>query len=141
MTKRFRIGSEIFEFASASDVTLRDLLAVEKESAELGHPIHMGEIVRLSELFQTLTPQEARYHAESGWMLAITIWMSKIKKLRDAGDFTTRISLGDAIDFPLDLFEPLPDLEDRKAPAGKAPRKRTSSGSARAARGGGSPAG
>lgn len=130
-TKRFRIKDEVFEFATAADVTLRDLLLVEKETRELGHEINMGECTRLGELFENMDEAEAEVHPEGGWMLAITIWMAKIKKLRDAGDHTTLVSFEDAVTFNLGDFHPIADPADRQAPSGKA-KKATRKASPRA---------
>lgn len=124
-SKRFKIGEKVYEFADASDISLRDLLMVEKETVELGHPIHMGEIARLSELFQSMTKEESQYHPEAGWMLAITIWMAMVKDLRDTGDHKTLVTFGQAIDFKFADFTPLTDPADHlpKGPGKPDPRK------------------
>lgn len=123
IAKRFKIGETVYEFASASDVTLRDMLMVEAETIELGHPINLGEVARLGELFQGLTAAEAKVHPEGGWMLAISVWMSMIKKLRDSGDFTSRVPFAAAIDFSLGDYTPIVEPRDRQASSGKAKKQ------------------
>lgn len=123
MTSRFKIADEVYEYASADDVTLRDLLMIEPETEQMGHAVNMGEVVRLAELFKSLTPDEAKVHPEGGWMLSITVWMSMVKKLRDSGDYTTLVPFANAIDFRLSEFKQIADPKDRQASSGKAPKK------------------
>lgn len=122
--KRFRIKDKVYEFATANDITLRDLLLVEKETREMGRTLHMGEVVRLGELFQKLSQDEARTHEEAGWMLAVTIWMSMVKDLRDHGDYTTQVPFAQAIDFKFTEFSPIQDPADHQAAAKPDPQKR-----------------
>lgn len=135
-TKRFRIKDKVYEFATANDITLRDLLLVEKETRELGRTLHMGEVARLGELFHELGEEEGKIHEEAGWMLAVTIWMSMVKDLRDHGDYTTQVPFAQAIDFNFGDFHPVQDPADHQAAAKPDPQKRpaTKKGSAPAAR-------
>ncbi|TCJ23019.1 hypothetical protein [Nocardioides jejuensis] len=120
MAKRFRIKDKVYTFATASDVTLRDLLLVEKETEELGHKIHMGEITRIADEFQALKPGEAKYHPEAGWMLAVTVWMAMVRDRRERGDLS-QVPFAAAIDFTLSDFHEVPDVSDHKTKGGSKP--------------------
>jgi hypothetical protein len=126
-TKRFKLDGEVYEMASQADVTLRDFILLEQETTDLGRRFTMGEIVRLGEKFQELTPEESRHDEDGAWMLSATIWMAMVRKKRQAGDLS-QVKFADAIDSNLATFEILPDPQDKQAP-GK-PKKRPS-GSAR----------
>lgn len=118
MAKRFKWNGEVYEFGGQADVTLMDLLKVQQETVDLGWSVNMGEIVRLGEKLQGLTPDEAKHDSEAAQMLAINIWVAKVKKVRDSGDYTTPVSFLDVMFAPLD-FEPLPDPEDHRPKAKK----------------------
>lgn len=122
-TKRFKFAGEVYEFAEASEVTMRDLLGLEAETEQLGRPMHMGKLIELGETFRQLTPAEAQQHPEALWMLAVTIWLAMVKKRRDAGDLAP-ISFGSVIDYNLTDFEAIPDPADHADPRRPRPTKK-----------------
>lgn len=121
-TKRFKLDGTIYEMASQADVTLRDFILLEQETADLGQKFTMGDIVRLGEKFNGLTPTEAKHDPEGAWMLSATIWMAIVRKKRQAGDLS-QVPFASAIDCNLATFEILPDPQDKQSP-GKAKKKR-----------------
>lgn len=129
---RFRLEGEVYEFGTPEDVTLRDLLLVDVETRDLGWSVTLGEITRLASAFKGLSKKEAAEHPEGAHMLAVTIWLAKLRKLRNEGDFTTRVSFGEVLDFPLSRFQPLPDAEDRKPKAGGSGKAKRPKGSPQA---------
>jgi len=131
-TRRFKLAGEVYEMGSQADVTLRDFILLEQETTDLGKVFTMGDIVRLGEKFNDLTPTEAKHDPEGAWMLSATIWMAMVRKARQAGD-NTPVPFAAAIDANLGTFEVLPDPADRQAPAGKA-RKRPADSAAGAKR-------
>ena len=58
--------------------------------------------------------------------------LAKLRKLHNEGDFTTRVSFGEVLDFPLSRFQPLPDAEDRKPKAGGSGKAKRPKGSPQA---------
>lgn len=117
-----------YEMGSQADVTLRDFMLLEQETIDLGRRFTMGEIVKLGEKFQGLTPEEARHDEDGTWMLAATIWMAMVRKCRQSGDLSP-VPFSDAIDVDLSTFEQLPDPQD-KQPPGKPKKRPTGSGQA-----------
>jgi hypothetical protein len=120
---KFKIGDTTYDAGALDLLSLKDILMFEKETAELGNPLHWSDVGRMIEELEALkTDREREAHSSAMWVLAITIWSSR----RLGGD---QMSFGDAIDFPLRDLKWLPDPQDKKAPA-RPTKART--GSARA---------
>lgn len=132
MADRFKLGSEVYEFATPDDVTLRDLILVQQETEDLGWSVNLGEINRLVHEWRGLSRAEQQVHPDGAKMLVITIWVAMVHKLRQAGDYTTRVPISAALDAPLSEFTPLTSTEDHKP--GKAKKPRRASGAAVAPR-------
>lgn len=123
---RFKIGGTIYDAESIDRLTLKDILTLEKETTELGHPMLWSDVQRISEEIADLkTERERSEHPAAIWMFAITIWASR----HLAGESLT---FGEAIDFPLADLDWLPEPADRQKP--KRPTKAGRAGSARAAK-------
>jgi len=120
--QRFMFKGEVYDVGGASDITLRDLMVLEQETRDLGWTIHMGEIVRLGELFESLSMGDAKVHPEAAKMLAITIWLGMVKKLRDSGDFASQVPFATAIDASLADFVPV-DIPRARPQDHQSPRK------------------
>jgi hypothetical protein len=127
--KRFRlkVDGEVqtFEMGSQADVTLRDFILLEQETLELGKAFTMGDIVRLAEKFEQLTPDQAKHDPEGAWQLAATIWLAMVRKARQSGDLTV-VPFARAIDADLSSFEPIPEPGDHQP--GKAKKRPPASG-------------
>lgn len=123
--KRFKLDGEVYEMASQADVTLRDFILLEQETEDLGKKFTMGDIVRLGEKFNELTPTEAKHDPEGAWMLSATIWMAMVRKTRQRGDLA-QVPFAAAIDCNLSTFEPLPEPGDHQP--GKARKRPQASG-------------
>ncbi len=130
--RRFKLDGVVYEIASQSDVTLRDFILLEQETEDLGRKFTMGDIVRLGEKFNELTPTEAKHDPEGTWMLAATIWMAMVRKARQAGDASI-IPFARAIDCGLDTFEPLPEPGDHQPGKAKKRPQRSAAGAGRPA--------
>ncbi len=108
---RFMLDGKIYSGVAVEDLSLRALLDLERESAELGRTIRTHDIETISDaLAECVTDEERSAHPDGPWLLAITIWAAR----RLAGD---GLSFADAIDFPLSKIQFLPDPEDHKRPA------------------------
>lgn len=130
--RRFKLDGVVYEIASQSDVTLRDFILLEQETQDLGRKFTMGDIVRLGEKFNELTPAEAKYDPEGAWMLSATIWMAMVRKARQSGD-SSIIPFAKAIDCGLDTFEPIPEPGDHQPGKAKKRPQGSAAGAKRAA--------
>jgi hypothetical protein len=108
---KFKIGTVTYDAASIDMVTLKDILLLEKETGELGHPLRWSDVKLMAEEMAALkTDKQREDHPDSIWMLAITIWASR----RVAGELLT---FGDAVDFSMSDLTFIDDPQDHKAPA------------------------
>lgn len=123
---RFRIGGgkTIYSLAALDELSLKDLLALRGQLADLGVPETWNDIVAASdEMTRMDDPDE---HELSLLVFAVTIWAAR----RSAGD---ELTFGDAIDFPLSSITYLAVPQDKRPKARKAPAKKSTRTSARAA--------
>lgn len=125
---RFRIdpASTVYRLADLEDLSLRDHLVLEQQTADLGRRLDLPTIDAMNRsLIDCKDDAERRVHPDGPWVLAVCIWAAR----RKAGEDVT---FEQAIDFPMKKLEYLPDPEDRK-PADPT-RARSRQGSARAAK-------
>jgi hypothetical protein len=109
---KFKIGAKIYD-ASEIDPTLKDILVLEKECADLGRPVKWGDFQGWQDELRTLAlkgdEDGIRNHPEMLWLMAMTIWASR----KQSGESVT---FSEAIDFPMGDFDWLPEPEDHKKP-------------------------
>jgi len=119
---KFKIGTATYNAAALDLISLKDVLVLEQESADLGRALRFNDIKEMAEDISELkTDKERHAHPAMPWVLAVTIWASR----RIAGE---RMSFGDAIDFPLRDLTWLKEPQDHKAAT--SPKARTRKGSA-----------
>lgn len=126
---RFRIGQKTYTAAAVDRLTLKQLIQVESETADLGRRMTWTELRALSGRIADLAAKDedaAVADPDWPWFLGLIVWASRV----DAGE---AITFTDAIDFPLEDFEVIPEPQDRKAPADPTKARR---GSGPAASGG-----
>lgn len=126
---RFKLGSTVYALADLDRVSLRDILVLERETVEFGHPLRWTDVQAMSEALDALeTEKERAEHPDALWITAVTIWASR----RIAGEDVT---FDQAVDFPMRDLVFLPDPGDHKEAANPSKPERkspTRKGSARA---------
>ena len=109
---KFKIGTKIYDAADI-DPTLKDILLLEKECADMGRPVKWGQFQGWQDELRALAAKgdedAVQNHPEILWLMALTIWASR----KAAGESVT---FGEAIDFRMDDFDWLPEPEDHKKP-------------------------
>lgn len=97
------IGGKSYPAKAASELSLLDLLTLERETRDLGRPLTMAVIAGMEnsvskavrEAKTVADKQRVRQeHPESAWLLGVMLWASR----RAAGE---RCTFEDAISFPL----------------------------------------
>ena len=101
---KIQIQGRPYDLRSAQELSLLDLLTLERETRELGRPLTMAVISQMEKDVETAVAKadggtkariEARQaHPESPWLLAVAIWAAR----RHSGD---PVSFEEAISFPL----------------------------------------
>lgn len=120
---KLAIDGKVYDAADLDQLSLRDILMFEKESADMGRPMSWADIGVISTRIDALKTK-AEKEADPGivWMTAVTIWASR----RLAGE---NITFEQAVDFPMRSLTFLPEPQDRKA-AGNPTKARPGSGRA-----------
>ena len=109
---KFKIGPVTYDMSSLDLLSLKDILLLEKETAELGNPLRWSDIQRMAQDAADMkTDAERQANPDGMWVLAFTIWASR----RVAGE---TLAFGDAIDFPMRDLTWIEEPQDRKKPAG-----------------------
>lgn len=122
---RFKIGSQVYDAEAIDQLSLRDILQLETETTNMGHPLRWSDVQQISrELADLPTDDERSQHPSAIWLLAITIWASRRR-------FGEDLTFAQAIDFPLVDLDYLPEPEDHQKPAHPTKAR---AGSARAAK-------
>ncbi len=124
---KFKLGSKVYDAASIEDLSLKFILMLERETADLGRPMRWADITAMVDSLGAIEDHEERgRHPDAPWVLAVTIWAAR----RNAGEDLT---FGEAIDFPLSGLTFLHDPQDRKEPKSDPRKARPGKGSGRAA--------
>ncbi|HEY2088600.1 MAG TPA: hypothetical protein VGH54_21595 [Mycobacterium sp.] len=139
---RFKIGTKTYNGADLDRLSLKDILMLENETAELGKPLKWTQVQEWEQDLDRLTRivvdetkskavrdaamKEREDHPGNIWVMALVIWSSR----RLAGEL---ISFGDAIDFPMKDLQFLPEPTDHKSSANPT-KARPRKGSGRAAK-------
>ena len=135
-----KIQGTTYPVKSAAELSLLDLLTLERETRDLGRPLTMSVIAGMENSVQAAireadgseAKRKARTeHPESAWLLAVTLWASR----KAAGDHVT---FEEAISFPLSALEFVAEAGDAddadvdppqprpaSVPGGKHPAKRS----------------
>lgn len=112
---KIRIGDTVYDPKSVDDLSLLDLLTLERESGELGRALSMSVLSGMQRSLEAAqrdakSPEEkiqvGNDHPDSPWLLAVVIWASR----RAAGE---RVTFGDAISFPLSSLEYIAEVGDQ----------------------------
>ena len=127
---RFKLHGKIYTTAALDEVSLKDLVLFNSQAEEIGMARKWSDVERVTAEMSGLTTAEADQHPEKLLLIAVTVWATR----RIAGDAVT---FGEAIDFPMNAIEFLPEPEDRKpgkrkGAAKKAPAKKSTRTSAAA---------
>jgi len=138
---RIRISGKTYAVVPIQKLSLRDIIALENESAELGRPLKYADVQALAaEIEKHLEIQAAEgkkqdpsTHPDWPWFFAILVWMAR----RHAGE---DVSFVEAIEFPLDELEMLRDPGDFKAPKDPQKPRRKAKAKAKASGRGAAPA-
>lgn len=130
---RFKLEGRTYNVATVDRLSLRDLLMLEKETAELGQPMKWSDLKRIvNDTVAAIGAKDEGFEDRDDfpWFLGIIIWAAR----RDAGE---ELTFSEAVDFPLADFEFLPEPEDHKVathpqqarPVGPSGRARAAAGS------------
>ena len=118
---RFKIGKATYHTASADRLTLRQWMQIEQETTALGRPMTYTDVRAMVDRLGALEGNDEALDRDPDflWFIALMIWASRT----EAGE---HITLADAVDFPLDDLEFIPDPQDKKDP--RKPRAAKGSG-------------
>lgn len=119
---RFRLGGKVYTTADLDEVTLKHIVLLERQAADLGVPVRWGQIEQAqAEMSQLDGSRDS--HPDAALLFAITIWASRVL----AGE---TITFEDAIDVPIKAIEfldsptePAPGAAARPTTARKGTRK------------------
>lgn len=113
---KFQIGSERYDLQALDRLTLAEILRLEFETESLGRPMKWSQVRAMAEALDGLTAEEFEAHDDSLWVVALGIWVSRLRQ----GEAVT---LAEAIDFPLSDLKFLPEPGDHKpGKASKSPK-------------------
>jgi len=125
---RFKLHGKVYAMSALDEVSLKDVVLFNSQAEEIGLRRKWSDVERVAVEIAEMPPDEADAHPEKLLAIAVTIWATR----RVAGDSVT---FGEAIDFPMNAIDFLPDTEDRRpgkrkgaktAPAKKARTPRAS---------------
>lgn len=118
---RFKINGKTYDTGSVDQISLRDVVLFNRQSADMGLGVTWADVERISTEMAELTDKDAP-HPESLVMFGVTVWAAR----RIAGDDVT---LEEALDVPMASIE---IVEARKTPKDRQPKKGTKPRSTRA---------
>lgn len=123
---KFKVGETTYTAASLDELTLKMVLELEQESAELGRVLHLADIQAMANRIDSMkTDQQRGEHPDAPWVIAVTVWASR----RLAGE---KLTFSEAVDVPMKDLVFLKEPQDHKRPAN--PTKRPAKVSGRAAK-------
>ncbi len=133
---RINIGGETYPLSSLDDLTLNQLMRLERESADAGRPMKWRDLRAMIDRVGKLEPDDVEGDDDFLWYIGLIVWASRVS----SGE---KVNLSEALDFRLvDLeFEPdegelLPGPVDPPLPrtgSGRGGDKRKAKGAARKA--------
>lgn len=127
MKQKVRIQGRVYDVESAQDLTLKDILTIESQFAQLGIPLAWSDLLELTEEFKTLSQDAVKSHPKAPIVIALMVYATR----RAAGD---EVTVSEAIDFPMSELEfiPLPPAANHppRARPGKKAQRRKASGRA-----------
>lgn len=122
---RFKIGEQVYNTAALDELSLLDIVMFDSQAIGMGADFRWADLEQAALELDGLSEREAERHPRKLLVIAVTIWAAR----RIAGE---AISFEQAIDFPANQLQMLPEPGDRKPgkPKGaKKPRKTTTSAS------------
>lgn len=108
---RFRIGEKTYTAAAVDRLTLRQLIQVEGETEQMGRRMTWVELREIADRVSRLDKADAAMDPDWPWFLGLIVWASRV----DSGE---AITFGEAVDFPLDDFQIIPDPADHREAQG-----------------------
>lgn len=105
---RIVINGKTYPTSTLDRLTLRQLLVLESQTAELGSPMTWGQLQAMAQRISESGEEKAQDDPQFPWFLGMLIWASR----NEAGE---NLTFGEAVDFPISDLQVLPDPEDRKA--------------------------
>ena len=100
---KLKIGDRTYALKSVEELTLLDILTLERETRDLGRPLTMSVIEAMRKDIEQATvgkatveerAQARREHPDAPWVLAVMLWASR----RHAGE---KVTFEEAISFPI----------------------------------------
>ena len=129
---KLSIAGQVYDPASVDRLTLREIIALETATVDLGRPLKWAQIKAMSEAAQELDPEEFAGSDDALWVIALVIYASKLRAGED-------VTFADAVDVELGQIDWIPEpgderpaTQDHLGPK-KAPRVSARAGSPRAA--------
>lgn len=98
---RINIGGETYPLSSLDDLTLNQLMRLERESADAGRPMKWRDLRAMIDRVGKLEPDDVEGDDDFLWYIGLIVWASRVS----SGE---KVNLSEALDFRLvDLeFEP-----------------------------------
>jgi hypothetical protein len=116
---RLAIKGKVYDAVVVEELTLKNMLLFEKQTAEFGLPLTWDQVIAWHAEIDALPPAEQASHPRLMTLTACSIWAARVA----AGE---PVTFEEAIDIPAAAITVLPDPEDHKpkATAGKAPARK-----------------
>lgn len=102
---RINIGGESYPLSSLDDLTLNQLMRLERESSDAGRPMKWRDLRAMIERVGKLAPEDVEGDDDFLWYIGLIVWASRVS----SGE---KVSLSDALDFRLTDLEFEPDEGD-----------------------------
>lgn len=119
---KLKVDGRIYDLASLEDdLSLRDVLVIETETAALGRRWSIPEVVAAARRINDLPTAERDTDPDAMWVFALAVWASR----RNAGEDVT---FGQVVDTRMRDIEWIRDPEDHKKPDPHRPRPGKGSG-------------
>ena len=124
---KLRIEGKTYDLASVEDdLTLRDVLALEVATEEVGRRWTIPQVVAAARRIGDLPKDERELDPDTLWVFAITVWASR----RNAGD---PVSFGDVLDIRMGDIDVIADPKDHTPKDPRRPRSGKASGRGKSA--------
>jgi hypothetical protein len=131
---KLKIGDQTYPLKSVDELSLLDLLLLERETRDLGRPLTLSVISDMEKDVGAATMGKAtveerrrarQEHPDAPWLLAVSLWASR----RAAGD---KLTFEEAISFPLSELSFVREPGDPEDTPAEADPTRARPGSGRA---------
>lgn len=120
---KIKIGDKTYQRVDVDQLTLLNVIKLQTETAELGHPLTMAALRDMSDEIEKLPIGKQDEHPDVLWLIGTSIWASRLA----AGE---QVTFAEALSFPMSQMEFIPEPGDEQPDPTKARPIRKVSGRA-----------